>query len=323
VKTMDVDITLAKKVLQTEASAILALVDRLDDRFAQAVRLLLDCKGRVIVTGMGKSGIICRKIAATLASTGTPAFFLHPAEAIHGDLGVMQADDVIVALSHSGETHELLRLLEAIKRLGARLVALTGAPASTLGRAADITLDCSVSEEACPLNLVPTASTTAALALGDALAMTLLVAKGFRQEDFANLHPGGKIGKRLMRAEQLMHGGDKSPIVQQSTRLPEVIYEMSNKGLGMTCVVDDGGRLIGVITDGDLRRLMARGGDFLNQTAGEVTRGEPITIRPDMLAAEALLVLEQRKITSVVVVDAARRVQGVVHLHDLWRTELI
>ena len=204
-----VDIALAKKVLQTEAAAILALVDRLDDRFERAVRLLRDCRGRVIVTGMGKSGIICRKIAATLTSTGTPAFFLHPAEAIHGDLGVLQADDVIVALSYSGETDELLRLLETIKRLGARLIAITGDCSSTLGRAADVALDCRVSEEACPMNLVPTASTPAALALGDALAMTLLVEKGFRQEDFANLHPGGKLGKKLMRVEQLMHGGER------------------------------------------------------------------------------------------------------------------
>jgi arabinose-5-phosphate isomerase len=310
-------------VLQTEAAAILALGERLDGRFERAVRLLLDCRGRVIVTGMGKSGIICRKIAATLASTGTPAFFLHPAEAIHGDLGVLQADDVIVALSYSGETDELLRLLETIKRLGATLIAITGACDSTLGRAADVALDCRVSEEACPLNLVPTASTSAALALGDALAMTLLVAKGFRQEDFANLHPGGKLGKRLMRAEQLMQGGEKTPLVHASTALPEVIYEMSNKGLGMTCVVDAGERLIGVITDGDLRRLMAGGGDFLQKTAGDVTRRNPITIQRDTLAAEALHILEQRKITSVVVVDQEHRVQGVVHLHDLWRTEMI
>jgi arabinose-5-phosphate isomerase len=318
-----VDLSIARKVLQTEAAAILALVERLDGRFEQAVRLLLDCRGRVIVTGMGKSGIICRKIAATLASTGTPAFFLHPAEAIHGDLGVLQSDDVILALSYSGETHEILRLLETIKRLGATLVAITGAADSTLGRAADVTLDCRVSEEACPMNLVPTASTSAALALGDALAMTLLVAKGFRQEDFANLHPGGKLGKKLMRADQLMQGGDKTPVVRESTAMPEVIYEMSNKGLGMTCVIDGQDRLVGVITDGDLRRLMAGGGTFLQKTAGEVTRRNPITIQPETLAAEALHVLEQRKITSVVVVDQAQRVQGVVHLHDLWRTEMI
>ena len=256
---MTVDLALARKVLQTEAAAILALVDRLDDRFEQAVALLLDCRGRVIVTGMGKSGIICRKIAATLSSTGTPAFFLHPAEAMHGDLGVIQADDVVIALSYSGETDELLRLLETIKRLGARLIAITGDCDSTLAQAADVALDCRVSEEACPMNLVPTASTTAALALGDALAMTVLVAKGFQPEDFANLHPGGKLGKRLMRVEQLMHGGDQAPVVRADTPMRDVIYEMSRKGLGMTCVVDDDGRLLGIITDGDLRRQMADG----------------------------------------------------------------
>src|SRR3954470_21611611 len=226
-----VDIALAKKVLQTEADAILALVDRLDERFDRAVQLLRDCRGRVIVTGMGKSGIICRKIAATLSSIGTPAFFLHPAEAIHGDLGVIQPDDVILALSYSGETDEILRLLETIRRLGAKLVAVTGTPGSTLAQAADVALDCSVAEEACPLNLVPTASTTAALAIGDALAMTLLVAKGFRQEDFANLHPGGTIGKQFMRVEALMHTGDDLPLVRPDTRMRDVIYEMSRKGL--------------------------------------------------------------------------------------------
>ncbi|HTM04757.1 MAG TPA: KpsF/GutQ family sugar-phosphate isomerase [Vicinamibacterales bacterium] len=320
----DVDVALAKKVLQTEAAAILALIDRLDHRFEEAVRILLECRGRVIVTGMGKSGIICRKIAATLSSTGTPAFFLHPAEATHGDLGVIQGDDVVVALSYSGETDELLRLLETIKRLGAKMIAITGACESTLGRAADVAIDCRVSVEACPMNLVPTASTSAALALGDALAMTLLRAKGFRQEDFANLHPGGKLGKRLMRAEQLMHAGDKTPVVRSSTLMPEVIYEMSKKGLGMACVVDATDQLVGVITDGDLRRLMgSEGSTFLQKTAGDVTRHKPITIGPDTLAAEALHILEQRKITSVVVVDAAQRVQGVVHLHDLWRTGMI
>jgi arabinose-5-phosphate isomerase len=313
----------ARKVLEIEAAAILALVDRLDHRFEQAVQLLLDCRGRVIVTGMGKSGIICRKIAATFSSTGTSAFFLHPAEAIHGDLGVLRADDVVLAISQSGETDELLRLLETIKRLGARLITVTGVPASTLGKAADVTLDCHVSEEACPLNLVPTASTTAALALGDALAMTLLVAKGFRQEDFANLHPGGRLGKRLMRAEQLMHGGDDAPIVRIGTAMRDVIYEISRKKLGMSCVIDDRDRLVGIITDGDLRRHMMGGSTLLEQHADEVMTRHPITIRPDTLAAEALYVLEHRKITAVVVVDEAQKVLGVVHLHDLWHTGMI
>jgi len=322
-KLTTVDLARARAVLETEAAAILALVDRLDHRFEQAVRLLLECRGRVIVTGMGKSGIICRKIAATLASTGTPAFFLHPAEAIHGDLGVLQSDDVVVALSRSGETDEILRLLETIKRLGARLVAITGDCRSTLGRAADVALDCGVSREACPLNLVPTASTTAALALGDALAMTLLVAKGFRQEDFASLHPGGKLGKRLMRVEQLMHAGSEVPIVGTDTRMHDVMYEMSRKGLGMTCVVDGGRRLVGIITDGDLRRHMINGANFLDRSAGDVMTPNPVTVRRDTLAAEALHVLEQRKITSIVVVDAREDVQGVVHPHTLWRTEMV
>src|SRR5438105_6465448 len=247
---------LARKVLETEAEAIRALIDRLDERFDCAVHLLRNCKGRVIVTGMGKSGIICRKIAATLTSTGTAAFFLHPAEARHGDLGVVQSDDVVVALSYSGETDELILLLETIRRLGAKLIAITGNAKSTLAQAADVALDCSVAEEACPMNLVPTASTTAALALGDALAMTLLVEKGFREEDFANLHPGGKLGKRLMRVESLMHAGKQCPIVHTDTRMRDVIYEMSSKGLGMTCVVDGGDALLGIITDGDLRRHM-------------------------------------------------------------------
>lgn len=316
------DLTLARKVLQTEAAAILALVDRLDGRFDAAVHLLRECRGRVIVSGMGKSGIICRKIAATLSSTGTPAFFLHPAEAIHGDLGVITSDDVVLALSYSGETGELLRLLETIKRLGARLIAITGSCGSTLGRAADVALDCHVSEEACPLNLVPTASTTAALALGDALAMTLLVAKGFRQEDFANLHPGGKLGKRLMRVEQLIQGA-AAPIVSTRTLMPDVIYEINSKKLGMTCVAGDDGRLAGIITDGDLRRHMTGSPNILERTAGDVMTRNPVTIKRQVLAVEALNLMEQRKITALVVVDEDRRIEGVVHLHDLWGTEMI
>ncbi len=315
------DLALARKVLRTEAEAILGLVDRLDERFAHAVVLLRECRGRVIVTGMGKSGIIARKIAATLSSTGTSAFFMHPAEAIHGDLGMIQGEDVVIALSQSGETAEVLRLLETIRRIGARIVAVTGAPASTLAQASDLALDCRVSEEACPMNLVPTASTTAALALGDALAMTLLVEKGFREEDFANLHPGGKIGKRLMRVESLMHGGALAPIVAATTPMRDVIYEMSRKGLGMTCVVSDG-RLAGIITDGDLRRRMSEGSEVLNLTAADVMTSAPITIHRGMLAAQALLLMEQRKITSLIVAAPEGVVEGVLHLHDLWRTEL-
>jgi len=315
---------LARKVLETEAAAILALVDRLDASFDCAVQLLRQCKGRVIVTGMGKSGIICRKIAATLTSTGTPALFLHPAEAMHGDLGVVQGDDVVIALSNSGETEELLRLLETIRRLGARLIAITGRQPSTLGQAADVALDCSVAEEACPMNLAPTASTTAALAIGDAIAMTLLVEKGFREEDFANLHPGGKLGKRLMRVDALMQAGDKCPIVQTTTPMRDVIYEMSRKGLGMTCVVDGDSTLLGIITDGDLRRHMEGAANILELTAGDVMTRNPIDVPPTTLAAAALNVMEQRKITSIVVTDAdrRRRVLGVVHLHDLWQLDL-
>jgi len=314
---------LARTVLRTEASAILSLVDRLDEDFERAVGLLCECRGRVAVTGMGKSGIICRKIAATLSSTGTAAFFLHPAEAIHGDLGTLRDDDVVVAVSRSGETEEVVRLLESIRRIGARLVAITGDPASTLSRAADVALNCGIAEEACPLNLAPTASTTAALALGDALAMAVLVRKGFREEDFASLHPGGKLGRRLMRVEQAMHAGELAPIVSVTTRMPDVFHEMSSKRLGMTCVVDENGRLAGVFTDGDLRRQMMRSADVLGLTAGDVMTRSPVTIGRRLLAVEALKIMEARKITSVVVVDAADRVEGVVHLHDLWRTQMV
>jgi arabinose-5-phosphate isomerase len=313
------DLALARKVLETEAAAILALVARVDARFDAAVELLRNCRGRVIVTGMGKSGIICRKIAATLTSTGTPAFFLHPAEATHGDLGVLQADDVVIALSYSGETDEILRLLEMIRRLGAKLIAITGVPGSSLAQAADVAIDSSVAEEACPMNLVPTASTTASLALGDALAMTLLVEKGFKAEDFASLHPGGKLGKRLMRVESLMHGGAHCPVVHADTPMHDVIYEMSSKGLGMTCVVDGGNALLGIITDGDLRRHMGRGPGILELTASAVMTRGPVAIPPSTLAVEALTIMESRKITSIIVVDGeARRVAGVVHVHDLW-----
>jgi arabinose-5-phosphate isomerase len=318
---------LAKKVLRIEAEAILSLVDRLSVNggdFERALDLLYECRGRVIVTGMGKSGIVSRKIAATFSSTGTSAFFLHPAEAIHGDLGAIREDDVVVALSHSGETEELIRLLESIRRIGAKLIAITGAPASTLGRAADVALDCSIAEEACPMNLVPTASTTASLALGDALAMTLLVRKGFRPEQFAAYHPGGKLGRKLMTVEAVMHGGDAAPKVELGTVMPDIIHEMSSKRLGMTCVVGADGRLAGVFTDGDLRRLMLKRppNAVFALTAADVMSGKPLTITRDLLAVEALRIMETHKITSVVVVDAEQRIDGVVHLHDLWRTQM-
>jgi arabinose-5-phosphate isomerase len=313
---------LARKVLRIEAAAILGLVDRINGDFERAVQLLCDCRGRVIVTGMGKSGLICRKIAATFSSTGTSAWFLHPAEAIHGDLGAIREDDVVLALSHSGETDELIRLLESIRRIGARLIAMTGNPGSTLARAADVTLNCGIAKEACPMNLVPTASTTAALAMGDALAMTMLVRKGFREDQFASLHPGGKIGRRLMRVEHLMHAGDAAPIVRTTTAMPDVFHEMSSKRLGMTCVIDGAGRLVGVFTDGDLRRLMSRVSNVLTLTAGEVMTPNPITIGRDVLAVEALKIMETRKITAVVVVSPDHTIEGVVQLHDLWGTQM-
>jgi arabinose-5-phosphate isomerase len=317
------DLTLARRVLETEAAAILALLERLDGRFSCAVELLRTCRGRVIFTGIGKSGIIAQKVAATMTSTGTPSLFLHAADAIHGDLGIVQPEDVVVALSYSGETDELLRLLETIKRLGAKLIAITGQPKSSLALAADVALDCSVTQEACPMNLAPTASTTATLALGDALAMALLVEKGFRQDDFANLHPGG-IGKRVTRVERLMHAGAECPIVRTDTRMRDVIYEMSSKKLGMTCVVDADERLVGIITDGDLRRHMERPTDILAQSAADVMTREPISVPGSMLAAEALNLMERHKITALVVSDAVHlsRVAGVLHLHDLWRTEM-
>jgi arabinose-5-phosphate isomerase len=313
---------LARKVLRTEADAITGLVDRIGEDFERALDLLFECRGRVIVTGMGKSGIICRKIAATLSSTGTSAWFLHPAEAIHGDLGAIREDDVVLALSHSGETGELIRLLESIRRIGAKLIAVTGYSSSTLAKAADVTLDCGVTEEACPMNLVPTASTTAALALGDALAMTLLVRKGFGEEQFASFHPGGKIGRRLLRVENAMHAGESAPVVSASTPMPDVIHEMSSKRLGMTCVVDDDGILVGIVTDGDLRRLMSRTPNVLGLTAGEAMTRGPVTISRQLLAVEALKIMETHKITSIVVADPRGFVEGVVHLHDLWRTQM-
>ena len=313
---------IARQVLDTEARAILGLIAQLNGDFPRAVTLLHACTGRVIVSGMGKSGIISHKIAATLSSTGTSAFFLHPAEAIHGDLGAVRAEDVVLALSHSGETQELIRLVEAIRRIGAKLIALTGNLQSTLGLAADIALSCHVAAEACPLNLAPTASTTAALALGDALALALSQRKGFRAEEFADLHPGGKLGKKLMRVEALMQSGDAVPVVPVDAPMPHVIHEMNSKRLGMTCVVDAAGRLIGVVTDGDLRRHMTPGSALLDQQARDVMTQRPVTITRGMLAVEAIRLMEQRKITALVVVDGAARVEGVVHLHDLWRTEM-
>jgi arabinose-5-phosphate isomerase len=314
---------IARKVFETEAKAILGLIPRLDDSFNNALDLLEQCRGRVIVTGMGKSGIIARKLAATMSSTGTPAVFLHAAEAVHGDLGVVQTNDVVVALSYSGETEELIRLLEAIRRIGARLVALTGQPRSTLGQAADATLNCQVEEEACLMNLAPTASTTATLAMGDALAIALSRRKGFSEHEFANLHPAGRLGRKLMRVESLMHSGDALPAVRPDTLMPDVIHEMSRKRLGMTCVLGPDGALQGIVTDGDLRRHMTPGSNLLERRARDVMTTSPITIGRHVLAVEALRVMEQRRITAVVVVSPTGALEGVVHLHDLWRTQMV
>jgi arabinose-5-phosphate isomerase len=350
---------IGENVVRIEADALRALADRIAGpmaaSFQRAVDLMFSCAGRVVVTGMGKSGLIARKIAATLSSTGTPALYLHPVEALHGDLGMVVRGDVVVALSASGETEEILALLATIKRLQVPLIAMTGdeisrtrkkskaagkacfepaegsarstrassTHASTLASAADVALDCSIAEEACSLGLAPTASTTTMLALGDALAVTLSEKRGFKEEDFANLHPGGKLGKRLARVESLMHAGDALPRVAPHTKMPDVIYEMSRKKLGVAAVAE-GEKLVGVISDGDLRRLLEkRGKDVLDLTAGEAMTKTPRTIAAGEFAATALAQMEDKKITSLMVVDGSGRLQGIVHLHDLWSTELV
>ena len=333
---------IGENVVRIEADALAALADRIAgpmaEAFDEAVELLYACEGRVVVTGMGKSGIIARKIAATLSSTGTPALFMHPVDAVHGDLGMVVRGDLVLALSASGETEEILRLLATIKRLQVPLISMTGdvvferdagegaratQKVSTLAAAADVALDCSVAKEACGMGLAPTASTTAMLALGDALAMALAEKRGFQEEDFANLHPGGKLGKRLARVESLMHTGEAVPRVTLQTRMPDVIYEMSRKKLGVTTVVD-GQKLVGVISDGDLRRLLEkRGKDVLDLTAGECMTAKPRTIGANEFAATALALMEEKKITSLIVIDGDRTLLGIVHLHDLWGTEMM
>jgi arabinose-5-phosphate isomerase len=339
---------IGENVVRIEAEALRALADRIAGpmaaAFDDAVALIYGCAGRVVVTGMGKSGIIARKIAATLSSTGTPALFMHPVDAVHGDLGMVVRGDVVLALSASGETEEILRLLATLKRLQVPLISMTGDPVfeggekaagegaratqstskiSTLAAAADVALDCSVAQEACGLGLAPTASTTAMLALGDGLAMALAEKRGFKEEDFANLHPGGKLGKRLAKVESLMHTGEAVPEVAPQTKMPDVIYEMSRKKLGVTAVVD-GKKLVGVISDGDLRRLLEkRGKDVLDLTAGECMTAKPRTIRANEFAATALALMEEKKITSLVVVDGANTLLGILHLHDLWGTEMM
>ncbi|HEX9478286.1 MAG TPA: KpsF/GutQ family sugar-phosphate isomerase [Methylomirabilota bacterium] len=316
--------SLAERVLRLEGESVLALCARLDDRFVDAVAALHGCRGRVIVTGMGKSGLIGRKIAATLASTGTPAYFLHPAEGVHGDLGMVAREDVVVALSNFGETDEVLALLPALKRLGIPLVLLTGAPASTLARQADIVIDVGVAEEACPMNLAPTSSTTAALAMGDALAMALLDLRGLRPEDYAALHPRGSLGwKSLFKVGDLMHTGEAIPMVSEQATMKEAIEEMTGKGFGMTTVVDDRGRLVGILTDGDLRRQqLAHGTTLLERRAGECMTRDPKVIGAEELATRALALMEGR-ITSLVIADAAGRPAGVIRLHDILLAKIV
>ena len=315
---------LAERVFRLEAEAILGLIPKLDERFEHAVELLRRCAGRVIVTGMGKSGLIGRKIASTLASTGTPAYFLHPAEGVHGDLGMVSRGDVVLALSNSGETDEVLAILPPLKRLGVPIVLLTGNPTSALARQCEVVLDVSVAEEACPMNLAPTSSTTAALAAGDALALALLELRGLRPEDYAALHPRGTLGWRaLFRVGDLMLTGDAMPVVSENTPLRKVIAEMTRKRKGMTTVVDAAGRLAGVITDGDLRRLYLKCGSIDELTAGQVATREPKTIRADELAAKALEAMETWQITSLVILDGSNRPAGVIHMHDILRAKIV
>jgi arabinose-5-phosphate isomerase len=312
-----------KRVLDIEARAIAVLVERLDHRFEQAVDLLYGCTSKVVVSGMGKSGLIGQKIAATLASTGTPAFFVHPAEGVHGDLGMLGRGDVLIAISNSGETEELLKILPFIKRLNIPVIAMTGRVQSMLSKHSEVVLDISVKEEACPMGLTPTASTTAALAMGDALAIALLQKRGFREEDFAQFHPGGTLGRRLLlRVRDLMHKGEQIPRVLGDAPLREAILEMTRKQFGMTTVVDGMGRLSGVITDGDLRRLLERGIDLTASRAGELASKNPKTIGPDDLAARAVQIMEQYSITSLVVCED-QRVVGVIHLHDLLKSGIV
>ncbi len=315
---------LARQVLSIEAKAVEALIGRLDDKFTNALQLILHCRGRVVVSGMGKSGHIARKIASTMASTGTPAFFVHPGEASHGDLGMITDQDVLIALSNSGESPELLTILPIIKRNGAKLISMTGNPNSTMAREADVHLDASVSQEACPLGLAPTASTTAALALGDALAIALLDARGFGAEDFARSHPGGALGRRLLvHVGDLMHSGDALPKVPETALLTEALLEMSRKGLGMTAVVGNADRLLGLFTDGDLRRALDKTLDIRAAKVAEVMTPNPRTIGPEKLAAEAVQMMDQHKINGLLVVDADGRVVGALNMHDLLRAGVV
>jgi len=318
----------AKKVLRIEAEAVAALIDRIDDNFDQAVEMILNCEGRVVVTGMGKSGLIGKKIAATLASTGTPALFLHPAEGIHGDLGMVTRGDTVIALSNSGETDELSRMLPSLKRLGIGIIALTGNVDSTLAKNSDVVINVGVKEEACPLGLAPTASTTATLAMGDALAVVLLDKRGFKEEDFACFHPGGALGKRLLlRVRDLMHTGDAVPVVAEATLIKDAIFEISSKKMGVTAVVNAAGKLVGVISDGDLRRWMEKtektGENLLCKKAADIMTANPKIANKDSLAAEAVSIMEKYSITCLIVTDPEKKPEGVIHLHDLLKAGVV
>ncbi len=314
----------AREVLRTEADAVAALAERVDERFAEACRVILSCRGRVVVSGMGKSGHVARKVAATFASTGTPSFFVHPAEASHGDLGMITRDDVFVALSNSGSTDELVTIVPIVKRQGARLIAITGNDASPLARAADVHLNAHVDREACPMNLAPTASTTAALALGDALAVALLDARGFGPDDFARSHPGGLLGRRLLtRVSDVMRSGDALPAVRSDARVVDAIIEITRKRMGMTAVLEGDGRLIGIFTDGDLRRLLEQGRDLRGLRIDTVMTRAPATIDALALAAEAVHVMEERRITQLLVVDGDGRLVGALNVHDLLAAKVV
>jgi arabinose-5-phosphate isomerase len=313
-----------RRVLDIEARAVQALIQRLDSGFSKAVDLLYDCKGKVVVSGMGKSGLIGQKIAATMASTGTPSFFLHPAEGLHGDLGMLARRDLLIAISNSGETQEILQLLPFMERMGIPVVAIVGRKSSTLAKNSAVALDVSVAEEACPMGLAPTASTTATLAMGDALAVALLEKRGFKEQDFAQFHPGGTLGRRLLvKVRDLMHKGQDVPQVLETVLASAAILEMSAKKLGMTTVVDRAGTLVGVITDGDLRRFLQQGGDFSKITAGSLASRGPKMIGPDELAAKAVEMMERFSITTLVVAEQAKRIVGVVHLHDLLKHGIV
>ena len=317
-------LVLARQVLEIEANAVKALMQRIDDDFLQALNLILACKGRVIVSGMGKSGHIARKIAATMSSTGTPAYFVHPGEASHGDLGMVTAQDVVIALSYSGESEELLTIVPAIRRQGAHLISITGNPQSSLALAADVHLNGAVAQEACPMGLAPTASTTAALALGDALAVALLDAKGFGEQDFARSHPGGSLGRRLLtHVSDIMHTHASIPAVREEATLADAVLEISRKGLGMTAIVDTGKHLLGIYTDGDLRRTLEKKLDFSTTPVASVMSKKPRSIGPDALAVEAVQLMEQYNISQLVVVDANNRVVGALNMHDLLKAKVI